>query len=215
MLVIVPPHPLISHHLAIARNKDTPGGAFKAAVVELGKLLIYELSRDWLPIVEMQVETPMGVAADIKLIDPREPVALVPILRAGLVPIEKAQEVLPTFDTFHIGYVRDEDTLEPTLYLNKLPKQFAPDTRIIVSDPMLATGGTMVACLKELLERGAQATNIRIVCVVAAPPALSKVSESFPGVRIYAAMIDAELNDQGYIVPGLGDAGDRAYGTAK
>ena len=92
--MIVPPHPLISHHLAIARNKDTPNGAFKAAVVELGKLLIYELSRDWLPIVEMQVETPCGVA-DIKLIDPREPVAVVPILRAGLVPIEKAQEVTP------------------------------------------------------------------------------------------------------------------------
>lgn len=212
MLVIVPPHPLIKHHLAIARNKDTPSGPFRAAITELGKILLYEMTREWLPTIDLQIESPCGVA-DATIIDPTKPVILVPILRAGLVPIEQANQVLPVSITYHVGYVRNEETLEAELYLNKLPEKLEEGALIVVSDPMLATGGTMVACLKELMKRGAKATNIRVLCIVASPVALSKISTGFPGIRIYAAMIDAELNDKGYIVPGLGDAGDRAYGS--
>eukprot|EP00240_Pyramimonas_obovata_P016002 CAMPEP_0118935196 /NCGR_PEP_ID=MMETSP1169-20130426/15133_1 /TAXON_ID=36882 /ORGANISM="Pyramimonas obovata, Strain CCMP722" /LENGTH=273 /DNA_ID=CAMNT_0006878193 /DNA_START=145 /DNA_END=966 /DNA_ORIENTATION=- len=210
MLVIVPPHPLVKHHLTIARNKHTPSGAFRQAISELGKILLYEMIRDWVPTVDLQVETPCGIA-DATLIDPSKPIILVPILRAGLIPIEQANIVLPVTKTYHVGYVRDEESLEASLYLNKLPEKFEDDAMIVVSDPMLATGGTMVACLEELLKRGAKATNIRVLCIVACPVALSKLSTGFPGIRVYSAMIDAELNDKGYIVPGLGDAGDRAY----
>eukprot|EP00238_Polyblepharides_amylifera_P012635 CAMPEP_0196586746 /NCGR_PEP_ID=MMETSP1081-20130531/55411_1 /TAXON_ID=36882 /ORGANISM="Pyramimonas amylifera, Strain CCMP720" /LENGTH=218 /DNA_ID=CAMNT_0041908725 /DNA_START=273 /DNA_END=929 /DNA_ORIENTATION=+ len=212
MLVIVPPHPLISHHLTIARNKDTPSGSFRAALSELGKLLLYEMSRDWLDTVELQIESPCGVA-DAKIVDPTVPINLVPILRAGLVPLEQASMVLPVTNTFHVGYVRDEETLEATLYLNKLPAKFEDGAKIVVSDPMLATGGTMVQCVTELIARGAKASNIRVLCIVACPDALSKLSTAFPGLRVYSAMIDPELNNEGYIVPGLGDAGDRAFGT--
>lgn len=213
MLVIVPPHPLVPHHLAIARNKSTPSGAFRAAIAELGKILIYEAVRDgFFPTIDCQVETPVDIA-DATIIDPTKPVILVPILRAGLVPIEKAHEVIPVLKTFHVGYVRDEKTLEASLYLNKLPETFDADDKIIVSDPMLATGGTMFACLKDILARGAKPENVKVICIVAAPPALTKLSEEFPGLRLYAAMIDPELNEVGYIVPGLGDAGDRAFGT--
>lgn len=213
MLVIVPPHPLVKHHLAVARNKDTPSGAFRASIAELGKILIYELSRDWLPTVDFQIESPCGVA-EATIVDISKPVKLVPILRAGLVPLEQVAQVLPAYETYHVGYVRDDQTLQASMYLNKLPEKFDPEDLIIVSDPMLATGGTMAMCLNDLIARGAEKTNIRIVCVVACPPALTVLSEGFPGIRVYAAMIDGELNEKGYIVPGLGDAGDRAFGTA-
>ncbi|KAK3253557.1 hypothetical protein CYMTET_37198 [Cymbomonas tetramitiformis] len=212
MLVIVPPHVLVKHNLAIARNKDTPSGAFRAAIGELGKILIYEAVRDWLPTVDLQIETPVGVA-DATVVDPTKPVALVPILRAGLVPLEQASSVIPVSITYHVGYVRDEETLEASLYLNKLPPSFTPEDQIIVSDPMLATGGTMIACLKDLVSRGASVQNIRVISIVAAPPALTKLGDEFPGLKVYTAMIDPELNDVGYIIPGLGDAGDRAFGT--
>jgi len=212
MLVIVPPHPLVQHFMTILRNKDTPTGSFRQCMSELGRILIYEAMRDWVPTVDFQVETPCGTA-DATMIDPSNPIKLVPILRAGLVPLEQAATVLPVTETYHLGYVRDEETLECSMYLNKLPEKFPPDSKIIVSDPMIATGGTMIAALKELISRGAEVENIRVIGIVAAPPALTKLGDLFPGLRIYLAMIDPELNDVGYIVPGLGDAGDRCFGT--
>jgi len=210
--VIVPPHPLIKHWLAIARNEFTPSPAFRTAVAEIGKYLVYEACREWLPTVEMECKTPMGMA-DVEVVDHEQPVLIVPILRAGLVLMESARDVIPSSKTYHVGFVRDEKTLLPSMYLNKLPDKIDPQARVLVSDPMLATGGTIVACLDELVSRGADPNLLRIVSVVAAPPALKKISEKFQGVRVYSAMIDPELSDEGFIVPGLGDAGDRAFGT--
>ena len=212
MLVFVPPHPLINHWLGIARNAMTPPAIFRSTLGELGRLLVYECVRDWLPTFTAEVEGPMATA-QVEMVDPGQPVAVVPVLRAGLVLLEECKTVLPASVTYHLGFVRDEETLEAKMYLNKLPKQFAEGQRVLISDPMLATGGTIVQAIEECLSRGALVKNIRIVCVVACPTALSVLSDKYPGLRVYAAMIDEELNDQGYIIPGLGDAGDRAFGT--
>ena len=138
---------------------------------------------------------------------------MVPVLRAGLVLLENASTLLPASQTFHVGYARDETTLQSTCYLNKLPEKLSEDDLVLVSDCMLATGGTMFQVLTDLINRGASSANIRIVSAIAAPPALNKLNEAFPGLKIYTGMIDAELNDKGYIFPGMGDAGDRAFGN--
>lgn len=190
----------------------TPPPIFRAAIAELGRLLIYELGRDWLPTMQQQVMSPVGLA-DATFVDPMQPVKVVPILRAGLVMVEQISTVLPAQVTYHVGLVRNEETLQPTSYLNKLPKSFSPEDRILVVDPMLATGGTIVHVLNDIVSRGGNVNNMIVVCVVACPPALKQLSEKFVGLKVYAAQIDAELNDKGYINPGLGDAGDRAYGT--
>ena len=212
MLVFVPPHPLINHWLGIARNAMTPPAIFRSTLGELGRLLIYECVRDWLPTFTTEVEGPIATA-QVEMVDPGQPIAVVPVLRAGLVLLEESKTVLPASITYHLGFVRDETTLEAKMYLNKLPKQFAEGQRVLISDPMLATGGTIDKAIEECVSRGAEVKNIRIVCVVACPTSLSVLSDKYPGLRVYAAMIDEELNDQGYIIPGLGDAGDRAFGT--
>lgn len=181
-------------------------------MAELGRLLIYEASRDWLLTVSGEVNTPCGVA-DVEFIDPREPVKVVPILRAGLVLVEQAGCVLPASQTLHLGFVRNEETLQPEMYLNKLPEKFEEGARVLVADPMLATGGTIVAALEELTSRGVDVELIRVIAAVAAPPALKILSEKFPGLKVYVGIIDEGLNEKGYIVPGLGDAGDRSFGT--
>jgi uracil phosphoribosyltransferase len=162
--------------------------------------------------IETQVETPCGVA-DVAFIDPTEPVKVVPILRAGLVLLENATTLLPAMQTYHLGYARNEQTLKPHLYLNKLPARFPEDSRILVADPMLATGGTIVAAIEELRKRGADVRLMRVVSAVCAPPALKLLSEKYPGLKVYTGIIDPDLNDYGFIVPGLGDAGDRSFGT--
>lgn len=212
MLVYVPPHPLVKHWLAVARNSTTPSPMFRSAVAELGRILIYEAVREFLPTLDGVIDTPMG-PADVTFVDPTKPIKVVPILRAGLVLLEQAQQVLPSSETYHVGYVRDDNTLEASSYLNKLPARLSPDDLVLVTDPMLATGGTIVQVLEDIVSRGASPSNIRVVSVVAAPPALKKLSEKYPGLKVYTAIIDAEVNQQGYIVPGLGDAGDRAFGT--
>ncbi len=210
--IFVPPHPLIKHWLGIARNKATPGPLFRTAMKELGRWLAYEATREWLPAQEAVVETPLG-PTPATFIDPLVPIAVVPILRAGLTLLDGIEEVIPNAATYHYGLARNEETLEAYCYLNKLPESFAPDTRIIISEPMLATGGSIVQTLKALTERHADPAMIRILSVVAAPPALQKIGADFPAIQIYSAIIDEEVNDQGFIVPGLGDAGDRAFGT--
>lgn len=213
VLVYVPPHPLIQHWLAIARNASTPPPLFRNAMAELGRCLVYEACREWLPTVELDVETPCGTAR-CNVVDPAQPVSVVPILRAGLVLVEQCQTVLPAASTYHVGYMRNEETLEPALYLNKLPESFQPGAHVLIADPMLATGGSMVAALDLLISRGAAPCNMRVVCAVAASSALQRLSGRYKGLRIYVGCIDETLNDSGFIVPGLGDAGDRAYGTS-
>jgi len=210
--VYVPEHPLLKHWLGIAREQETPPVLFKTALVELGRWLTYEATRYWLPTLDTKVMTPLGEAS-ASFINPAIPMAIVPVLRAGLVLLEGAQTLLPLASTYHLGLVRDETTLEPHCYLDKLPQQFPPQTQVVLLDPMLATGGTASQALKLLTAKGIDPSLIRLISVVVAPPALQKLSEAFPTLTIYTAMIDQGLNTQGYIVPGLGDAGDRAFGT--
>ncbi len=210
--VYVPPHPLIKHWLAVARDESTPSVLFRSAMTELGRWLTYEAVRDWLPTMETSVQTPLA-ECPATFINPEIPVAIVPVLRAGLSLLDGAQALLPLASIYHIGLVRDEETLQPSCYLNKLPEQFAPEIRILISEPMLATGGSIIAVLDELTKRGAEPGLIRIISIVTAPPALQKISEMYPALNIYTASIDEGLNERGFIVPGLGDAGDRTFGT--
>ncbi|CAN6442839.1 unnamed protein product [Victoria cruziana] len=212
MLVFVPPHPLIKHWVSVLRNEQTPCPIFRNAMAELGRLLLYEASRDWLPTVTGEIQSPMGIAS-VEFVDPREPILVIPILRAGLVLAEYASSILPATKTYHIGVYRDEETLQPVVYLNKLPEKLPEASRVFVVDPMLATGGTIVAAINLVKERGVDHKQIKVVSAVAAPPALQKLSENFPGLHVYTGIIDPTVNDQGFIVPGLGDAGDRSFGT--
>jgi uracil phosphoribosyltransferase len=211
--VYVPPHPLIKHWLAVARDEATPSVLFRSAMTELGRWLTYEAIRDWLPTMDTSVQTPLAPCA-ATFINPEVPIAVVPILRAGLSLLEGAQALLPLASIYHIGLVRDETTLEPSCYLNRMPDRFDPETRVLITDPMLATGGSSLATLNELSKRGVDPALVRIVCVVAAPPALQKLSTAYPALSIYSAAIDEGLNSKGFIVPGLGDAGDRTFGTS-
>ena len=140
MAVYVPPHPLVKHFMAVARNKHTPPPAFRQAMSELGRILLYEAARDLLPTIDVAVETPCGTA-DATFVDPERPVTVVPVLRAGLVLVEQAHLVFPMSRTCHLGYVRDEETLQPSRYLDKLPEKFTEDDLVIIADPMVATGG--------------------------------------------------------------------------
>jgi uracil phosphoribosyltransferase len=210
--IIVPPHPLIQHWLGVARDVATPSVLFRSAITELGRWLTYEATRDWLPTQEISVQTPLA-ACPATFINPNIPVAVVPILRAGLGLLEGAQGVLPLASIYHFGLVRNQETLEPTCYLNNLPEKFAPFTRVLITEPMLATGGSIMAVMAELTQRGVDPALTRIVSVIVAPPALQKLAAVYPGLIVYTATIDEILNDHGYIVPGLGDAGDRIFGT--
>jgi uracil phosphoribosyltransferase len=210
--VYVPPHPLIKHWLGVARDAATPSPLFKSAMTELGRWLTYEAIRDWLPTEEIMVQSPLA-SCPATMINPEVPLVVVPILRAGLALLEGAQTLLPLASVYHMGVVRNEETLEPTCYLNKLPEKFAPKTQVIITDPMLATGGSIMLVMEELTKRGVDPALTRIISVVAAPPALQKLGALYPSLSIYAAMIDEGLNSKGYIVPGLGDAGDRSFGT--
>lgn len=210
--VHVPPHPLIRHWLAVARDASTPSVLFRSAMSELGRWLTYEASRDWLPVLETQIETPLA-PCPASFVNPEVPIAIVPILRAGLALLDEAKNVLPLASIYHVGYVRNEETLEASCYLNKLPERFPPQTRVLISEPMLATGGTLMALMAELTQRQVDPSLVRIISIVVAPPALQKLAEAYPSLNIYTAAIDEGLNEQGFIVPGLGDAGDRTFGT--
>ncbi|HEY9906702.1 MAG TPA: uracil phosphoribosyltransferase [Thermosynechococcaceae cyanobacterium] len=210
--VYVPPHPLIKHWLGVVRDADTPSTLFRSAMTELGRWLTYEAIREWLPTTSVVLNTPLA-PSPATFIDSRVPVAIVPILRAGLALLDGAQDLLPLASVYHVGFVRNETTLEPSCYLNKLPESFDPSTRVLIPEPMLATGGTSVTALGELIRRGIRPEFVRIISVVAAPPALQKLSAAYPGLNIFTAAIDEGLDNRGFIVPGLGDAGDRTFGT--
>lgn len=210
--IYVPEHPLIKHWLAVARDANTPSVLFKSAMTELGRWLTYEATRTWLPTMEAIIQTPL-TECDATFVNPEVPIGIVPILRAGLALLDGAQNILPISSTYHLGLVRNEESLENSCYLNKLPEKFAPQTHILILEPMLATGGSIMTAMKEITARGVDPALIRIISVVAAPPALQKLSAAYPNLTIYSAIIDEGLNSKGYIVPGLGDAGDRAFGT--
>lgn len=210
--VYVPPHPLIRHWLGVARDAQTPSTLFRSAMAELGRWLTYEAIREWLPTEDTEIQTPLA-PCPAAFINPDVPIAVVPVLRAGLALMEGMLPVLPLASIYHLGLVRDEETLEVSCYLNRLPEQFAPGTLVMIPEPMLATGGSIMATLAQLTARGVTAEQVRIVSVVAAAPALQRLNDAHPGLVIYTATIDEGLNERGYIVPGLGDAGDRAFGT--
>jgi uracil phosphoribosyltransferase len=210
--VYVPEHPLIKHWLAVARDVNTPSILFRSAMAELGRWLAYEAIRNWLPTIETTIQTPLTQCSGT-FVNPEVPLGIVPIMRAGLALLEQVQQVMPLAAVYHLGLARNESSLEPSCYLNKLPESFAEETRIVILEPMLATGGSIMMAMKEVTSRGVKPDFVRIVSIVAAPPALRQLSENYPGLEVYTAMIDEGLNSKGYIVPGLGDAGDRAFGT--
>lgn len=210
--VYIPPHPLIKHWLGVARDASTPTTLFRTAMTELGRWLTYEAMRGWLPTLDTEVATPLA-PCPATFINPDVPIAVVPILRAGLSLLDGAQALLPLASIYHLGFVRNEDTLEASCYLNRLPEIFPPETRVLITEPMLATGGTIMSAMHELTRRGINPAFTRIISVVTAPVALQKLGATYPELVIYAAATDSVVNEQGFIVPGLGDAGDRTFGT--
>ena len=200
-------HPLVQHKDSHLRDKNTGTKEFKELVSEIAMLLCYEATRD-LPTEEVEVETPIAVAKTRKLAGRK--LALVPILRAGLGMVDGMLTLLPAAKVGHIGLYRDETTLDPVEYYCKLPADIA-ERDVLVLDPMLATGGSACDAITQIKKRGAR--SIKFLGIIAAPEGLAKLHEQHPDVDIYVAALDDHLNENGYIVPGLGDAGDRIFGT--
>lgn len=205
--VFVMDHPLIQHKLTYLRDKKTGSKEFRALVSEIATLICYEATRD-LPLEEVQTETPL-VTATTKVIAGRK-LAFVPILRAGLGMVEGVLTLVPAAKVGHIGLYRDHITLQPVEYYSKLPADI-PERDVIVLDPMLATGGSAVDAI-DIIKRS-HPKSIKFLCVIAAPEGLEALTKAHPDVHIYCAAVDECLNENGYILPGLGDAGDRIFGT--
>ena len=200
-------HPLIQHKLSILRREDTSTKDFRELVNEIAMLMGYEVSRD-LPLEEVEIQTPITKTVQKQLSGKK--LAIVPILRAGIGMVDGFLSLVPAAKVGHIGMYRDEETLEPVEYLVKLPEDI-DQRQIFVMDPMLATGGSAILAVDSLKKRGA--ANIKFVCLVAAPEGVKKLQYAHPDIDIYTASLDEKLNENGYIVPGLGDAGDRLFGT--
>ncbi len=199
-------HPLIHHKLSIMRNKDTSSKDFKENLDEIAALMVYEISRN-LPLKEVEVETPITKCTCKTL---AKDIVLIPILRAGLGLVDGIKRLIPTAKVGHIGMYRDEETLIPHEYYAKFPKEM-PEAITFVLDPMLATGGSAAAAITNVKQRGA--TKIILVCLVGVMEGVNTILKEHPDVEIYLASLDEKLNEVGYIVPGLGDAGDRLFGT--
>ena len=200
-------HPLVAHKLSILRNKETSVKDFRELVSEIGMLITYEATRD-LPLTTMEVETPICKATVPTLAGKK--IAVVPILRAGLGLVDGVLRMVPSARVGHIGMYRDEVTLEPHVYFCKMPKDIE-ERDIMIVDPMLATGGSADAAIAEMKRRGCK--NIKLMVLLAAPEGIARITKNHPDVDIYCGAIDDHLNENGYIVPGLGDAGDRIFGT--
>ncbi len=186
---------------------------FRAAMAELGRWLTYETCRDWLPTQKVEIETPLDVKLSATRLDWEQPIAIVPILRAALALTEGCMPLLPHARVYHVGYRRDEETAEAHCYMSGVPDKLSPQERFLLPEPMLATGGTLIQLMQELTSRGADTAKIRVVSVIASRPALQRIGAAYPGLHITCAAIDDKLDERSYIVPGLGDAGDRAFGT--
>lgn len=200
-------HPLIRHKIAILRNKNTGMKEFRELVEEITMLIAYESLKD-VPTQKVVVETPLESVEQTVVIE--KSVAIVPILRAGLGMVNGIHMLFPTAKVGHIGLYRDEETLEPHSYYCKLPEGIE-NKMVILLDPMLATGGSASAAIDFLKQRGC--TNIRLMSILAAPEGIKTVAEAHPDAKIYVSTLDRQLNEHGYILPGLGDAGDRLFGT--
>lgn len=200
-------HPLIQHKLTLLRDKHTGTLEFRALVSEIATLICYEATRD-LPLKEVETETPL-VKATTKVIAGRK-LAIVPILRAGLGMVDGMMKLVPAAKVGHIGLYRDHKTLQPVEYYSKLPSDI-PERDVIVLDPMLATGGSAVDAIS-IIKRS-NPKSIKFLCVIAAPEGVKALTEAHPDVQVYCAAVDERLNENGYILPGLGDAGDRIFGT--
>lgn len=205
--VFVFDHPLIRHKVAILRDKNTSMKEFRELIEEITTIMTYESMRD-LELVPVQVETPLEVTTQYKVAD--DSVAIVPILRAGLGMVNGVHRVFPTAKVGHIGMYRDEQTLEPNEYYCKLPEDIEHKTVFLI-DPMLATGGSACDAIAALKQRGCK--KIKFMAIIAAPQGVEKVATSHPDVPVYVSTLDRCLNENGYILPGLGDAGDRLFGT--
>lgn len=205
--VTVIDHPMVQHKLSIMRNKNTGSKDFRQLLREIALLMGYEVTRDF-PLSDVEIETPIQkmIAKEIK----GKKVAVVPILRAGMGMVDGLMDLIPVARVGHIGLYRNEETHKPVYYYCKLPYDIAERT-VILTDPMLATGGSASDAIDMLKEKGC--TSIRLMCLVAAPEGIKVVQEKHPDVDIYVAAIDERLNENAYIVPGLGDAGDRIFGT--
>ena len=200
-------HPLIQHKLSLLRNKNTGSKEFRELIAEITMLLCYEATRD-LPTKEVEIETPIAVTKT-QVISGRK-LAFVPILRAGIGMLEGVLSMVPAAKVGHIGMYRDPQTLQPVTYYCKLPSDIN-EREVIVLDPMLATGGSAVEAIKILKEKGA--VNVKFMCVIASPEGMKALTEAHPDVQVYCAALDEKLNDEKFIVPGLGDCGDRIFGT--
>jgi len=205
--VTITNHPLIQHKLTLLRDKNTSSKEFRSLVSEIATLMCYEATRN-LPLVEVEIETPVAVAKT-KVIAGKK-LAFVPILRAGLGMVDGVLDLVPAARIGHIGLYRDPETLMPVEYYCKLPSDIN-EREVIVVDPMLATGGSAIDAITKIKERHPK--SVKFMCILAAPEGLQALSSAHPDVEIYCAALDEKLNDHGYIVPGLGDAGDRIFGT--
>jgi len=200
-------HPLIHHKISILRDKRTGSKQFRELIEEIATLIAYEATAD-LPLVEQEVETP--ICKTITKVIGGKKLTVVPILRAGLGMVNGVTNLLPSAKVGHIGLYRNEETLEPVEYYFKVPKHI-DERQVIITDPMLATGGSANAAISYIKDRGV--TDIKLMCIIAAPEGVKAVCEAHPDVKVYCGMVDEKLNENGYIVPGLGDAGDRIFGT--
>ena len=206
--VVIFDHPLIKHKIAILRDEKTSTKEFRELVEEITTLMTYECLKDGVPTIDVEVKTPLETCTQQVVKD--NAVAIVPILRAGLGMVNGVHVLFPLAKVGHIGMYRDEETLQPQSYYCKLPEGIE-DKFVLVVDPMLATGGSAVAAIDFLKQRGAK--NIKFMCLIAAPEGVKVLSEAHPDVDIFIGSLDEKLNDHCYIVPGLGDAGDRLFGT--
>lgn len=200
-------HPVIKHKISILRDKNTGANEFRSIVTEIAMILAYEATED-LSLEEFEMETPIAKTTGYRLAGKKQ--AIVPILRAGLGMVDGVLEVLPAAKIGHIGMYRNEETLKPVEYYCKLPKDIG-SRDILVVDPMVATGGSVNDAIERLKEKGCK--SIKLLCIIAAPEGIKAIQEKHDDVDIYVAQLDEKLNENGYIVPGLGDAGDRLFGT--
>jgi len=199
-------HPLLTHKLALLRRKETTTKDFRETLEEIAGLMAYEITRD-LPVRDISIETPLGKCDTQEL---AMDIVIVPVLRAGLGMVDGIRNLIPAARVGHIGMYRDHVTLKPMTYYSKFPDNL-PSAVVFLLDPMLATGGSSSAAIQVLKDQGAK--TIKLVCVVGAPEGVDRIRKDHPDVKIYLAGVDEKLNEQGYIVPGLGDAGDRLFGT--
>lgn len=206
--VIVFDHPLIQHKLSILRDQETTSKEFRELVTEISNLMAYEVTRD-LELEDVEITTAMGQTITTKKISGKK-LGIIPILRAGLGMVDGFLNIVPNAKVGHIGLYRDPESLEPVEYYSKLPKD-VKDRTLYLIDPMLATGGSLIAAIDVLKKAGCK--NIKSVNIIAVPEGIEKVKAAHPDVDIYVAAVDEYLNDHAYIIPGLGDAGDRLFGT--